>query len=93
MDRLTRMPEGGPSYIADEAGIRHDGDGYTGAAVEKLAKFENLYDDLAAKQRNLAAELEKLRSENRTHSVKFKQLLADKLTTGNILILFKSYGL
>jgi small subunit ribosomal protein S3 len=42
---------------------------------------------------NIAAQLEKLREEDKIHTVKFKQLLAEKLTVGNILTLFRTYGL
>jgi hypothetical protein len=46
-----------------------------------------------SKQSEISKELEKLRSEGKTHSVKLKQLLANKMTNSNILMLFKTYGL
>jgi hypothetical protein len=41
-------------YIVDD--IKHDTNGYSGVAIDKLAKFENLYDDLIAKQNEIAEE-------------------------------------
>lgn len=92
MNRLTRTLDN-KLYIVDETEIQHNADGYSGEAVTKLAKFENIYDDLLLKQSEISKELEKLRLEGKTHSVKFKQLLANKLTNSNILVLFKEYGL
>ena len=92
MDRLTKILNNN-FYILDDAKIQHDADGYFGDAISKLAKFENIYDDLVSKQNKISKELEKLRLEGKTHSVKFKQLLANKITNNNIMILFKTYGL
>lgn len=93
MDRLTRALDSNHFYVVDDTKVHHDENGYSGDAINKLAKFENIYDDLVLKQRKISEELEKLRLDDKTHSVKFKQLLADKLTSNNILILFKTYGL
>jgi hypothetical protein len=93
MDRLTRAAGCNNYYIIDDNKIQHDVNGYTGEAVSKLAKFENLYDDLAARQNEIVKELEALRLEGKTRTVKFKQLFADKLVNNNIIILFKTYGL
>jgi hypothetical protein len=48
---------------------------------------------LAVRQDIIAEELEALRLEDKTHTVKIKQLFADKLVNINILILFRTYGL
>jgi len=92
MERLTRVLDNG-FYIVDDTKVQHDVNGYSGEAINRLAMFENMYNDLLLKQSEISKELEKLRSEDKMHSVKFKQLLANKLTNMNILILFKTYGL
>jgi hypothetical protein len=92
MDRLTRALDK-DSYVVDDTKVQHDVNGYSGDAITKLAKFENLYDDLISKQCEISKELEKLRFEDKTHSVKFRQLLANKMTNNNVLILFRTYGL
>jgi hypothetical protein len=91
MARITK-PLGDNIYIADETKVQQLENGYSGDAISKLAKFENICEDLISKQSEISKELEKLRSEDKTHSVKFKQLLTNKLTNSNIIILFKSYG-
>lgn len=93
MNRLTRMSDSNNLYVVDNTKIQHAVNGYFGDAVCKLAKFENIYDDLVSKQVELSKELEKLRFDGKTHTVKFKQLLTNKLTNSNIIALFESYGL
>jgi hypothetical protein len=93
MDRLTRTFSDNNSYFVDETKIKHDENGYSGEAICKLAKYENVYEDLLSKQKEISMELEKLRVEGKTHTVKFKQLFANKLTNSNILVLFETYGL
>lgn len=92
MDRLTKTSDTHHFYV-ENTKVRQVRDGYSGEAVDRLAMFENVHEDLIAKQSKLSKELEALRSEGKTHSVKFKQLLADKLSGASILILFETYGL
>lgn len=92
LDRLTRKLGGG-IYVVNETKLRRDAGGYSGDAITRLAGFENMFEDLVSKQEEISKELERLRSEDKMHSVKFKQLLANKLTNNNVLILLKSYGL
>lgn len=93
INRLTRALDSNNLYAVDDNRVQHNVDGYSGDAINKLAKFENVYDDLISKQSEISKELEKLRLVGKTHSVKFKQLLTNKITNNNILILFKAYGL
>lgn len=92
MDRLTKELGKG-FYIVDDTKVQHDANGFYGEAVNILAKFENMYEDLIRKQGEITRELEKLRLEDKTHSVKFKQLLGNKLLNNEISILLRSYGL
>ena len=92
MNRLTKL-DSNNVYVVNETDIQHDSNGYSGDAISRLAKFENIYDDLVSKQSEISKQLEKLRLEDKTHSVKFKQLLTNKLTNSSIIILFGSYGL
>lgn len=92
MDRITRTLDNN-LYVVDDTKVQHDGNRYSGDAINKLAKFENIYDDMLLKQDETSKELEKLRLEGKTHTAKFRQLLADKLTNNNMIIIFKTYGL
>ena len=80
-------------YLVETADIVSIPGGYTGDAIEKLAKFENFYDDLIKGQETLAEELALLRSEGKEKSVQFKELLTKKLVNVNMKILLKNYGL
>lgn len=65
--------------------------GYAGLAAERLAKLEDLYEQLTAQQETLAKELETLRLAGKTRTTKFQQLMAKKLTDKNIIILLDTY--
>lgn len=93
MERLTRVLENSSSYFVDDTKIRHDISGYSGEAVMKLAKFENMYESLVEKQNQIVKEMEKLKSEGKTNSVRFKQLLVNKITNKDMIALFETYGL
>jgi len=93
MERLTRALDSNNFFVVDDTKVQHDIYGYFGDAISKLAKFENFFDDLISKQSEISKELEKLRCEGKTNSFKFKQLLTNKMTNNNILILLKIYGL
>jgi len=93
MARLTRMQDNEDFYIVDHLLLNNVVGGYTGEAITRLAKFENIYEDLLASQSQIPKELEKLRNEGKTKSVRFKELMVQKLMNGNIINLIKSYGL
>jgi len=46
MIRLTRKMDSNNFYVVEDTRIQHDENGYIGDAIDKLAKFENIYDDL-----------------------------------------------
>jgi len=96
MTRLTRKPpgkEGREGYTVEDEKIIHTPEGYSGEAVEKLAQFENFYFDLLASQEKISSELERLRNEGKEKSVRFRELLGQKLMNSNTLILLKAYKL
>ncbi len=92
MARLTRVLNN-EVYIVDDDKVNRDVNGYSGEAVNRLARFENVYDDLVASQNKISEELAKLRDEGKTKSVRFRELMVKKLTNSNFVILFKTYGL
>lgn len=92
MERLTRISDHNDTYVTDETMIRHEIDTYSGEAITKLATFENIYEDLITKQSEISGELEKLRNAGKTKSVRFKELLVNKMTNAAIIDLFNRYG-
>jgi len=93
MPRLTRARANGEGYVVDADQVRPDGDGWAGAAVDRLAAFENLHDDLVASQRTIAAELDALRDAGKKNTVRFKELVAKRLVNQTVLALFEQHHL
>jgi len=91
VERITRLIEG--RYYVNDASIDHHEKGYLGEAINRLAVFENIVEELLSSQKQASEELEKLRGEGKEKSVRFKELMVKKLTNINTLILFKSYGI
>ncbi|RHW39026.1 hypothetical protein D1B31_13770 [Neobacillus notoginsengisoli] len=92
MKRLT-TPSKNKSYTVEESAIQPALGGYTGEAIDKLAGFENFYEAIQSQQLEIEKELEKLRAQDKSRTVRFKQLLANKLSNNNILIQLKTYGI
>ena len=92
MERMTKRLEGDLPWV-DEGAVQAVEGGYTGPAVEKLAKLEELCEMLAAQQVQLSGELETLRRAGKAKSHKFNELLGKKLTNSYFLGLLKVYGL
>jgi len=95
MARLTRLTRllNNEVYIVDDDKVICDDNGYSGEAVSRLAGFENFYDDLVAGQNKISEEMEKLRNEGKTKSVRFRELMGKKMINSNFILLFKTYGL
>lgn len=93
MDRLTLKSQNGEGYVLPVQYMDAAQDFCTGPAVERLACFENFYTELAARQQEMADSLEKLRSEGKKNSVKFKETLGQKMIESNILAMLKIYGI
>lgn len=91
MNRLTRISD--RIFYVDDSTVQHDINGYSGEAVTKLAKFENFLEDLISSQTQIPKEMEKLRNEGKTKSVRFRELMVKKMTDANIIDLLKTYGL
>ena len=60
---------------------------------DRLEKFENALNDILSEYNNIGLELENLRNDNKEKTVKFKELLAKKLTNNMSITILKRYGL
>ncbi len=89
MDRKTGRDETG--YFAQDcvctAGAAR------GEAIDRLGKFETLWQDIEAEQLTLSAEMEKLRAAGKQNTVKFRELMVKKLNNANMLAVFQARGL
>lgn len=92
MERLTRQLDKN-YFVTNENAINHTKDGYSGEAINRLAKFENVYENLIKSQEETITKMESLRKEGKTNTVTFKQLMAKKLTNDNFINLLKLYDL
>ena len=62
-------------------------------AVQRLARYENLHESVLKEQAECAAKLEALRGDGKEKTVKFRELLARKLTGSQVLALLQAHGL
>jgi len=92
MVRLTRQREDGAGYVVDEAYITHDAGGYSGEAIERLARFENAHADLLARQERIQRELDRLRDEGKQKTVRFRELLGQKMINNTLIELLEQHG-
>ena len=92
MERLTKKTAEG--YVVKAATLQETGKELIGGeAIERLARFEDYAEALAAGQESMAAELEALRAAGKKNTVKFKELLGKKLMDSNALALLQVYGI
>lgn len=82
MQRLTKKTEAG--YEVEQG---------CGAAIAKLAQFENLVEDLGKKQATLTAELETLRTAGKEKTLRFRETLGKKALNSQFFALLHHYGL
>lgn len=91
MAKLTTLI--GNEFYLKDGKISKDNNGYFGEAVTKLGKFESFYSDLISSQTKISEELVKLRTEEKTKTVKFKELVTKKMVNNMIISQFKMNGI
>ncbi|MHC1719431.1 MAG: hypothetical protein AB9844_01820 [Clostridiaceae bacterium] len=91
MSRLTQKSDNDIYLVSDDR-VKHNPMGFTGDAIEKLARFEDLYDELILKQKEITEEMEKLRLDGKMHTARFRQLMNTRIANNTIIILFESCG-
>ena len=91
MERLTRQSGKEGPYLTDRSAGEHPEGGYHGEAVEKLARFENLYEDLLEKKKALHQDLENLVNNDRLRTYQYTERLAEKLMNDALLELCETH--
>ena len=56
-------------------------------------KFEKMLQSVLAEYDDVTSKMEKLKSENKTKTVTYKQLMASRLSLQNMISRYKIYGL
>ena len=60
-------------------------------ALERLAKFEDMFFGLEEEQRSISRQLEALRTQGKEKTVKFRELLAQKLANQSVKLTLERY--
>ena len=62
-------------------------------AEERLESFEKMLDAVRKEYDDSVKKMEKLKSEGKSKTVTYRQLMANKLTYGNMLSMYRLYDL
>ncbi len=92
MKRLTRLLVDNQTYVSRDIDKEFN-EGYSGEAIERLAKFENLYEHLFKQHEELPKELEILRNEGKTKHYRFREKFGQKLTIEAFIKLLKEFDI
>lgn len=82
MDKLTKEING-KYLLIDEANLE--------LAVEKLGRYENLYEVITKQQEDITKQLETLKNEGKEKTARFRELLGNKMMNNHIMGLIKIY--
>lgn len=93
MTRLTKQPKNQEIFYVDSTAAQCSENGCTGEAIDRLARFENAYEDVIAGQEAVLNELDRLREEGKTKTVRFRELLGNKMMNNMMISLFQRHGL
>jgi len=93
MGRLTKKMGTENFYVTEFIEGKSANEEYFGEAVERLAKFENLFDHLIERKNEIPIELDSLRSEGKNKTYGYKEKFAEKLMNDMMLNMFEQFGL
>jgi hypothetical protein len=83
MKRYTKKSIDG--YCIDTAEIQLSQGDVKGNVIDRLAEFENFYEDLVRERNETSRHLDQLRVSGSTKSVTFRQLFANKISIDMII--------
>ena len=84
MKRFTKL-NNNLTYVVEEKDLPF--------AIQTLAQFENMAESLLKEQITIELEMKKLKDENKTSSVKFRELFSKKLTNASMLFLLEKHNI
>lgn len=93
MVRFTQPLEEGKNYFIPKDWIVCISAGYIGEPINRLAAYENLQQDLLNDLEKISQEMAELKEEGKVKSVRFRELMSQKMINTRIISLFNSYGL
>ena len=62
-------------------------------AIQELGKFEDAWENLMISQAQIPLDLEKMRTEGKEKTVRYKETVAQKLINNSIVLFLEKYGL
>lgn len=92
MERLTREIAQ-KTYVTDGINVKPANGAYAGKAIDRLARFENFYENLKSNQEEVIRKMEPLRKEGKTETVTFRRLMAEKIMNENLISRLGIYGI
>lgn len=93
MKRLTKRSKDGKRFTAEAVAKEAEGECFFGEAIDRLAAFEDFRERLEDRKSAIPGELEALRAAGKDKTVKFRELLVEKLVTETILMKLDLIGL
>ena len=75
MERLTKRENPDNSWWVESTAVERTEFGYSGTAIERLAKFEDILEAVLEEQGRLGPKLEQMRIDGKTHSYQFKEMM------------------
>lgn len=91
MERLTRKK--GCEFLVSKEDIICLENEYSGLAIERLGKFEDIQVELIELRRKIEDEMDRLREMKKTKSCRFQELFAQKVVNDRLLTIFEFKGL
>ncbi len=84
MDRFTKRTKEG-RFVVDSSRME--------AAIQRLAQFEDAYQELTDSQTQIHPKLKKLRADGKEKTVRYREMMAQKLVNLNMLLFLEKYGI
>lgn len=91
MRLTTKQPD--HTHLVPADLIASSADGVGGPAIERLAAFEDLYEEIMKRQQAYTEQMEQLRAQGKQNSHQFKEIMGKKLMNAHIISLFMAYGI
>lgn len=93
MERITKYLEESPHAVVGKDKISLIPEGYTGEAVELLARFENFRAALEQERERTETGMERLKKEGKTKSYQFRELMGKRGMCNYVIGMMKIYDL
>ena len=68
-------------------------EGMERTAIERLARFEDAYEDILSRKTDIEEQMESLRAAGKQKSARFRELLGEKLMLQQLIMILESRGL